>query len=659
MVFLNSLSCKGLYSYGDETKMEFSRQTVIVGPNNSGKSNLFRMIKLLIESLATHRYLKDWEITAGATDYFLEIEVQLSKEEVGILVDFLGFFSEGSNRSTQYYKFSNRDTLCKVLDVLRIKLTWEPNMQEAGDTPSFEIEFKKIGLRMYSQHFNGSVVIAREGKKNGYSIMEKPKLHEFLGSLSDVSEAKNQVDAIMNEANDKGFVVHDITPNIAQNMSPEGKQLIKNLLLFQDKELGMNNYVMFLPLLGTLLKKRTFSTTERRNFRNGTEFADHLRTGDEDFEKKLKSFANAHSLDYVAGLEPDGRNVAQFLFTLKNSQKLEDRKKFATIKSAFEAILGSNKLSFDVHLQYQKEGKGNFVGEDEIRRPTSSSIVIIDNELNKQYPLDQVGSGLGEILYLLALSYGTSSSLILLDEPSVNLHLPLMKSVMGFLEKTNYDNQFLIITHSPELVRHELFDGDASIIYIRKSEHVSKVSRLNKELEEWFREKKSNLRHQIDTRLFFGRCVVLVEGESEHNLLGLAGYLGSTDDSLDFERNDVVVTSVGGKNNFIKYRRYLDGFEIPYIILADADAGNLFDTYGSIRKDSIIENGPVFVIEDGNLEDLMRNIDLNLYREAEREFKGSKPAIASEFARLLARINPDCLETIRSFLRIVVSKSRS
>lgn len=116
---------------------------------------------------------------------------------------------------------------------------------------------------------------------------------------------------------------------------------------------------------------------------------------------------------------------------------------------------------------------------------------------------------------------------------------------------------------------------------------------------------------------------------------------------------------LGGKENFIKYRKYLDGFETPYIILADSDAKSLFESYGTISKDSINQNGSIFVIENGKLEDLMKEIDIDIYSAVEKEFRGSKPTIAFEFAKRVAEKNPTGLNMIKSFLQIVTDKAKS
>jgi predicted ATPase len=79
----------------------------------------------------------------------------------------------------------------------------------------------------------------------------------------------------------------------------------------------------------------------------------------------------------------------------------------------------------------------------------------------------QAGSGVVEVLFLLTLSHGLINSVILLDEPAVNLHTPLLKSVMNEITKPaevpEHKNQVIIITHSFELLHYLLFEKESKV----------------------------------------------------------------------------------------------------------------------------------------------------------------------------------------------------
>ena len=46
MVKIERLRIKGLYSFKDEMNIEFDSNNLIIGHNNAGKTNIFRIFKL-------------------------------------------------------------------------------------------------------------------------------------------------------------------------------------------------------------------------------------------------------------------------------------------------------------------------------------------------------------------------------------------------------------------------------------------------------------------------------------------------------------------------------------------------------------------------------------------------------------------------------------
>lgn len=114
-----------------------------------------------------------------------------------------------------------------------------------------------------------------------------------------------------------------------------------------------------------------------------------------------------------------------------------------------------------------------------------------------------------------------------------------------------------------------LFDKEAEVLYIRKTSNSrSAVFSSDNDTWNWIKERKTQLKYQIDSRLFFGKCVICTEGETDRNLLlGAIQFLGSKDSNLDLDRKDVLIISVGSKDNFPKYKSLMDGFKIPYVLL--------------------------------------------------------------------------------------------
>ena len=74
-------------------------------------------------------------------------------------------------------------------------------------------------------------------------------------------------------------------------------------------------------------------------------------------------------LQYTNRLEADGWNLGQFLFSLKESNILEQRKRFHAMRESFPGLLPS--LSFDVLPRYVSLGQKTFNNETYLRFHTT------------------------------------------------------------------------------------------------------------------------------------------------------------------------------------------------------------------------------------------------------------------------------------------------
>lgn len=664
MVFIRSLRFAGLYSYVEETEFILSHRIVLVGPNNSGKSNIMRIIKLLVDTFNIGKRLDESEISHMGDSPFLEVKLTLSPQETERIIDFLSFFPHGQNRTSQFRDFKNREFLKKNLDTITIKILWQKEVHGYGSEPFIEIYFEKIGMRGGSNYFSGSFPVSNRlfGILGSYPLRNDLYLCDILGKLTGDKESDRVTLAKLTPTEQGSYVsMETIRYGNDVNLDNKGISTLQGLYAYTGLHIQNSQEISFRTLLGIILKKALCYASGKVSTSDVFEVAASLRTFDtqDDFDKKLMARATSLILSRTNELSSDGSNLSQFLFHMMVSANLSDKEKFENIRTAFNDILKTDELTLDVSLEYQPlQQNVNFLGENEPQIPRRPIILITDKRLRKRLPLKQVGAGLAEITYLLSASYGMKNSVILLDEPSVNLHPSLMKSLMRYIERSENQNQFIIITHSAELTQYELFESNADIMYVRKSNQRSTITSLKDKTKEWFEENRSKFKHQIDGRIFFGKCIILTEGESDRNLLGIANYLSLQDASIDLENNDIAIISIGGSSNFDKYRRFLDGFKIPYIILADYDAKRFFPEHGIINKEGISGSDHIYLISCGDLEKFMSEIDIDAYTEAVNEFKGSKPLIAYEFAKKVSMKNPDGLKPIRLFLEKAIKWSK-
>lgn len=668
MVYLQHLKCQGLYSYGEPIELAASDRMIIVGPNNAGKSNLFKLIGLVVDTFLERRRLENYEIAKDNFNPFVEISIKLSKEETKMLIDFMSFYPEKPNEGSNFFEYENHDLLVELFNTLFIRLSWKREAEIYGAEPYLEIEFPKIGLKLYSYIFSGlriSNYFPSEREEKGYD--SEVGLYELLCRISDQENAKTIVSEFF-ESRVIGMPRLKIDRN--KEISDRGKETIVNLYSCLDISLEVHQEIQFTELLATIFRKGIIYSSDRRGINGPTilDYAEMFKIDDNtgtiqqedtlDYNKVLEATASSKAIELTKTLRSDGSNLALFLFSLKNSQNYDERLNFEKIKKAFEGLFQAERLSFDVILKYHEEKRFHVRGGSPLTKPKLPIIIMIDNKLNKQFPANQTGSGISEAIYLLTLGFGVENCIILLDEPSVNLHPPLMRSLMNRIQDYAKNNQFLIITHSPELVSFELFEKTSKIFYVRRMNLSSQVKTLEGKTKEWFEKERNKLRHQIDARIFFAKSVILTEGESDKNLLsGIADYLESQAE-LDLNGNDVIITGIGGKMNFSKYMDLLDTLGIPYTVLADSDAKNLFETSCTITKDGLSGASNVFVIKNGNLEDLMNDVDSTIFSSAQKENRKSKPALAYAFAEKIKKTDPKKLNSFRSLLLEAVKQAQ-
>ena len=510
--------------------------------------------------------------------------------------------------------------------------------------------FEKIGLSVFEKDdFTLSFEI------NGREFRPSQLLMELLGKVGSGEEFLKEFKSIDMESPahiiDMGGLFE--SSNITDNNQ---LQALKNIAYFVRGHYSLSD-VTFAHLIESMLRRGICFTN-----------------------RKGALFSNG-SLGRTNNLSEDASNLASFLYSLNISSDLDTRRRYTRIQEKFEEIFRQEHISFVLVGNYDEDGGSS---QNQSKGPTSVSICITQGK-TRQFLLDDAGAGLGEVIYLLTLSFGLKESVVLLDEPALNLHPPLLKSLIREIitpnrkviqSKTedhiyNNDNQFVIITHSPELTDYLLFGADAKMFYIRKiSDGSSEINSLDNETQNWIKQRKSQLSYLIDTMLFFGRALILTEGDSDKYLfIGATKYFASINPELDLEGREIMTINALSKDNFPKYKKLVDAFKIPSVFIGDKGIENerenkeIFKLCAYITKDGIEgDNQNIFVIKEGNLEDLMKQIDANLYSEVqhdvEREYNSrypSKPEIASRFVQKIVMDNPQAINVIKELQGKIVS----
>ncbi|MDG6898649.1 MAG: AAA family ATPase [Nitrososphaerota archaeon] len=336
--------------------------------------------------------------------------------------------------------------------------------------------------------------------------------------------------------------------------------------------------------------------------------------------------------------------LAEALFNLKNSPADEERRRFEDIRRVFLDISG---CSFDVvlHSRTTQVTRPEFTvvpaeaGPTALGWPTQgtrpSFLAVVEKAEDQivsdaaivvttdgfSVPIEFGAAGLFDLLVVLFAVIGPRDRVILLDEPAMNLHPTKQRRLLQeFLRAVDSGNQAIVVTHSPYLVSTRHLPSVTRLQIHGSSTAVHRFAgkgRLDR-VEKWM-ERDPNLVASL-----FAEKVVLVEGSDEDAALPewLMKYHGS---NLLEERN-AMLFSVGGQESFASYASILAGWNIPFRIVCDKKAksslGNLADL--------------AFVLDADDFVDILKECQ-PAYDQAVKSRAGKQGGKDPAVARLVAR----------------------
>jgi hypothetical protein len=253
----------------------------------------------------------------------------------------------------------------------------------------------------------------------------------------------------------------------------------------------------------------------------------------------------------------DGAGIAAELYRLKNGS-VRETEHYERIRATFTDLTGRT-LGLRSYPA-PPDGQGSAM----IVEPT-----VIDG--HGERPVEFSGAGVQEALVLSTLMPTESGRVVVLDEPAVNLEPTMQRRLIN---KLRGPGQFLVITHSADLVPVETAADLSRIVRLAPTPRGSQVQRANldalggKESLGWLR-----LLEPTHVRaLLFAAAVILCEGPTEVGALTRWWSDTTTIRLRDPEAANIPVISVGGDSGFGAYVRYLDAFGIPWAIVADGPA---------------------------------------------------------------------------------------
>jgi hypothetical protein len=214
----------------------------------------------------------------------------------------------------------------------------------------------------------------------------------------------------------------------------------------------------------------------------------------------------------------------------------------------------------------------------EIRRDPQGIAYVVLNRSPYEYdiPPEQTGTGVFEILTIIANLEGRERDILVLEEPGTHLHPQAQRALQRLIVESSKRNQIFVLTHSPEFVNWASLKG-LSRVFMKGSE--AHIARLPDDLDLKDQDRLVEaLRHPFRREMLFACAVALVEGDTERTYLeALAPRMNS-----DLDARGVSVIPVEGEDDFKQHLRYLEALQIPVRCLRDKVPSGLPDKWKTL-----------------------------------------------------------------------------
>lgn len=597
---IQKIRLKNFLSFGKSTQeLEFSKLNTIVGPNDSGKTNVFRAIELV------KKHITDRETPSEAYyhnkdsehPFEIEIDVKFNLEEKELLTNYLvcGCINQGVRPVEGEDQSLGEEVLQKIVlgNGLKLFNDFCENITIVVDTegksrypPEIYFKMRKENKVLYYQSYR---VTKKPRKKGSYSIR----------NLSDIllSEARKQFPKLNSYITKKS--------NKIPNLSTFRIKLFD--FLYQHTDENLSSEFGGFRLADFEANRTTFPEFIRvRNFirnriedegANFQEIVAYLFVNSviktSDIRARPKKIVNPKDRNFLNEMiNISGENLPKILFSMVHSDDPKLKSQYGEILSEFKKITKGLEIDVQVKPVIRKTTERTLtefsdatrldnmtnVGLKDQQKETIEqevSVQIIKN--NIPIPIEFAAAGIVELIILLTAIIGQKSKVLLLDEPALNLHSILQKRVLQLIQRavSKYNNQVILITHSPFLLNPENFENSWKFSSTKKGTNIINISEIIHSMGTNEKERTVTRLHNSEIRsMLFQHGIVLVEGPSDKIVLEKTDrYL--TDNELDgpnIEDNEWMILDVGGKDSFTLILNLVKKLKIPHISVFDYDS---------------------------------------------------------------------------------------
>ena len=495
--------------------MDFNQITIIVGPNNAGKSNILSALNLFFTSS-----------TRGITD--IDFHKRNVKEPIKISVKFCDL-SQAEQATFKNYIVEHELNVRKTISMDESG-TVTTKLQGLVNSPKDPI------LRSESFDSNKDEILSRikEGRLPNYFLSEKGSLTKKsfqTGLETYISENSDSIEFDRPQWSVSFFG----WKNVAQG------KFVEIIYVPAIKE-AADELKSSSAYMGILIERLFEGLNKDENYQKTKNSYEKISDGFSSNSTGSSRFSEIVELE-----KKIGEKVSEHIPGIK-------AKLYVNFPNFLEIVSKSLNLTLDDGVETSVEFKGHG-----LQRAVIMAMLRLYAELLSESTEQKMGK--------------SSSMVLAIEEPELYLHPHHQRKLYDVLKRISEVNQVIFCTHSSyfvnlpdyESIRIVNKDSDSKSTFVRKSRGNIFQNQSDKTT---FRT-LSNF-DPTKSELFFSKRVILVEGPSER--VAIRQIAEKTNYSLD--GNGVTIIECEGKTGIPIFMEVLNSFQIPYVVIHDTDLKN-------------------------------------------------------------------------------------
>jgi len=571
-----------------EFESELEKFSVIIGPNNIGKSNFLKAINLALSPYRTQvASLIDTDFYDQSKPIIIEITFKGLQPQ-----DYPGF---------KNYLNPNDDSL-----TIRFEATYKNELLE------YEIE----------SYFINNSLGEEDRKLDPFTNRHKESI--FFRYIDADRDFKSE---IFSSKNSLTKLIRSNMPFYSCSYNTLQKQILNKIEIM--RKIYEENQIDYIKI--DELKKKLIEI-----FKNEPIFEQEIQLIDSicnQIQRQLRSLSNQYLRDeLLMHLEKQIRpNILQIYFRDKIRSSLKGIDTLITQNSEFYSL---NKKLEEKIISIIGIEKVKFSMEPDHEEYIFKKIELLIDEVS----LKLQGRGYQNIIILILIimdaiikcmnneSIGTF--ILAIEELENHLYPSMQRTLMDFIKKwvsdiKNISSQFILTTHSPNIIRNinfnqlVKFNRDNSNIYsIKLTDNIIELIIANRQIQQ---NKKSkwekglwnsfNLLFSKHPEVFLVKTLIVSEGPSEEGAFPVIGKKLK----FDFDRNEIKSICCYGDGNLDYIMAVLDAFKIDYLAVRDKDKKSERENHDWIKNNPkrFITNEKDFeyeFVESLNLIDILNLI---------------------------------------------------